>query len=86
MAGLSYAVRSRDALKTGVWQKLYDIPADPVTRRVTIQDSSALSGLRFYRVIAESAIEFTTAETGWQARFWGFCPSVHDAYFSTRKR
>jgi hypothetical protein len=51
MAGLSYGVQYRDALKTGVWQKLYDIPADPVTRRVTIQDPSALSGLRFYRVI-----------------------------------
>lgn len=51
-AGRTYSVVYRDALSTGQWEKLADVPARPMTQVMVITDSASLSsGERFYRLV-----------------------------------
>jgi len=52
MAGIAYTLQHSDNLDLGIWNKLYDVPADPTTRIVTLNDPGATSApTRFYRVV-----------------------------------
>ncbi len=52
VGGIVYSLQYCDNLRSGVWQKLSDVPADPTTRTVTLSDPAAASApLRFYRVV-----------------------------------
>jgi hypothetical protein len=52
VAGIDYTLQYCDNLGSGLWHKLTDLPADPTTRIVTLNDSGATSApTRFYRVL-----------------------------------
>jgi Immunoglobulin domain len=52
VAGIDYTLQYSDNLGSGVWHKLNDVPADPTTRIVTLNDPDAASApTRFYRVV-----------------------------------
>ncbi len=49
-AGVAYEVQFRDALGTGVWQKLSDLPASYHVRDVAVPDLQAPPAHRYYRL------------------------------------
>jgi hypothetical protein len=52
MAGIAYTLQYSDNLGSGIWHKLNDVPADPTTRIVTLNDPDATSApTRVYRVV-----------------------------------
>ena len=52
VAGRTYSVQYRDALGSGEWQKLLDVPAQATTQVIAITDSAGLDrGERFYRLV-----------------------------------
>jgi hypothetical protein len=52
VAGVGYTVQYSEALASGVWHRLADLPPDTTTRVATVEDTdSANSFGRFYRVV-----------------------------------
>ena len=51
VAGRTYTVQYRDSLGTGLWQRLADVAAQPVSGPVTVVDPAADIAVRFYRVV-----------------------------------
>jgi hypothetical protein len=52
VAEIDYTLQYSDQLGSGIWHKLNDVPADPTTRIVTLNDPGAPSApTRFYRVV-----------------------------------
>jgi hypothetical protein len=52
VGGINYTLQYCDNLRSGLWHKLNDVPADPTTRIVTVNDPGAASApTRFYRVV-----------------------------------
>jgi len=52
MAGVDYTLQFCDDLGSDLWHKLNDVPADPTTRIVQVNDpNAALAPSRFYRVV-----------------------------------
>jgi len=52
VSGIGYTIQYSDTPNSAAWHKLYDVPADPATRRVTVNDSAATTvAIRFYRVV-----------------------------------
>lgn len=52
VAGLTYTMQSSTNLKSGIWLKFVDVPADPTTRMVTLSGSGTTNApYRFYRVV-----------------------------------
>jgi hypothetical protein len=52
VAGVDYTLQFCDHLGSGLWYKLNDVPADPTTRIVQVNDpNAALALTRFYRVV-----------------------------------
>jgi hypothetical protein len=52
MAGIAYTLQYFDNLGSGIWHRLNDVPADPTTRIVTLNDPGATSApTRLYRVV-----------------------------------
>jgi hypothetical protein len=53
VAGVDYTVQYCDDLRSGLWHKLTDVLADPMTRIVTLADPGAAAApTRFYRVVS----------------------------------
>jgi hypothetical protein len=52
VGGHDYTLQYCDSLGSGVWHKLNDVPSDPTTRIMTVNDpGSASAPTRFYRVV-----------------------------------
>jgi hypothetical protein len=52
MAGIDYTLQHCDDLSSGFWHRLNDIPADPTTHIVSLNELEIPpSGTRFYRVV-----------------------------------
>lgn len=51
VSGKGYTVQYSATPASGSWHKLYDIPPDPATRRVIVDDSTRTDTLRFYRLV-----------------------------------
>jgi hypothetical protein len=52
VGGRTYSVQYRDALGSGEWQKLLDVPAQATTQVIVITDSAGLDhSERFYRLV-----------------------------------
>ena len=52
MAGIDYTLQYCDDLSSGLWHRLNDIPADPTTHIVSLNElETPPSGTRFYRVV-----------------------------------
>jgi hypothetical protein len=52
VAGKSYTVQFRPFVDSGSWQRVKDVPADPATRQVTVDDDmNPGQTARFYRLI-----------------------------------
>jgi hypothetical protein len=52
VAAIDYALQYSDNLGSGIWHKLNDVPADPTTRILMLNDPGATSApTRFYRVV-----------------------------------
>jgi hypothetical protein len=52
VAGQTYTVQCRDSLSIGSWQKLSDVPGQPVTQTVQVSDATvAGSATRYYRIV-----------------------------------
>ena len=51
VAGFDYTLEYCENLGSGLWHKLNDVPADPTTRIVQVNDPGSASPTRFYRVV-----------------------------------
>jgi hypothetical protein len=52
VAGQTYTVQRRDALGTGTWSKLADVPGQGTTQPVQVTDSTVTNATtRYYRVV-----------------------------------
>jgi hypothetical protein len=51
VGGRSYSVQCRDALGSGTWVKLADIPAPNTSSLMSVQDTNAPATSRFYRLV-----------------------------------
>jgi hypothetical protein len=78
MAGIDYTLQYSDHLGSGLWQKLNDVPADPTTRIVPLNDPGAASApTRFYRVVTpiQPSLNLDTDGDGvpdlWMIQYFG---------------
>lgn len=54
-AGIAYEVQYRDAIGTGAWQKLIEVPASYYAQDTLVTDSLAPAGERFYQLMIPAA-------------------------------
>jgi hypothetical protein len=52
VAAIEYTLQYSESAGSGIWHKLMDVPAEPTTRTVVIDDpGAAMTPSRFYRVV-----------------------------------
>jgi hypothetical protein len=78
VAGIDYTLLFSDKTPNGPWRRLRDLPADPTTRMIWLNDpGAAYSSSRFYRVVTpmQAYVEPDTDGDGipdsWMVQFFG---------------